>query len=349
MHSIRARNVNVALAHGLRLMMEHGVATESRNGPVMALPEPMSTRYSRPWERVLLSSLRNANPYFHFMESMWMLAGRNDVAFVSQYVKRMADFSDDGITFHGAYGYRWTYWFNAKQIPLIVEELNRDPLSRRAVLQMWDPQTDLTRRGKDLPCNLCAVFDCRDGSLNMTVYNRSNDMILGAYGANAVHFSFLQQFVAECLGVKMGWYEQVSHNMHVYLNEWPQAEWYALAYCAEKNSPYKPHVFDGEESMLIVNEEKHALISPRLITSAARPAALIAELRTFCTNPNYTSANFYKEPFVFNNVIPMQLSWNARKVDINLALHWAEQIEANDWRLACKQWLYRLDAKRSKK
>ncbi|WP_217469305.1 thymidylate synthase, partial [Staphylococcus aureus] len=77
-----------------------------------------------------------------------MLAGRNDVAFVSGYVARMATFSDDGQTFHGAYGYRWRQHFGFDQLNAVVKALKANPDDRRCVVQMWSAQDDLGREGK---------------------------------------------------------------------------------------------------------------------------------------------------------------------------------------------------------
>lgn len=216
---IRARNVNHAYVKGSQLLNSIGVKLDSRNGPVLEAPEPVSTIYMAPKERILWDEQRDANPFFHFFESLWMLAGRNDVAFPTQFVKRAGDYSDNGITLHSAYGYRWLgQW--SDQLTTIVDMLRRDPLSRRCVLQMWHSELDLGTSSKDLPCNVMAHFQVRGGSLLMTVFNRSNDMIWGAYGANVVQFSMLQQYLAERIGVGVGPYTQVSNNFHGYVGEW---------------------------------------------------------------------------------------------------------------------------------
>lgn len=101
---------------------------------------------------------------------------------------------------------------------MIAEALKRNPEDRRQVLQMWDPVIDLGRGGKDLPCNLEATFQINtEGKLELTVFNRSNDTIWGAYGANAVHFSFLLEYMANWIGVPMGVYRQISVNYHAYV------------------------------------------------------------------------------------------------------------------------------------
>jgi len=162
-----------------------------------------------------------------------MLAGRNDLEFVKHYVKRMETFSDDGVILHGAYGYRWRKHFDMEgggrpdlpdQLVTIIGQLRANPDDRRCVLQMWDPVADLNRKGKDVPCNLSVLFWMRyaplidDNVLDMTVFCRSNDMIWGGYGANAVHFSILQEYVASAIGCAVGEMWQISNNYHVYTN-----------------------------------------------------------------------------------------------------------------------------------
>jgi Thymidylate synthase len=221
MRVLIARNVHEALPLGLRLLEQEGLRRESRNGPVLVSPWPVTTVYERPCERVLFWPERDANPFFHLYESLWMLAGRNDVKPLLRYAKNMASFSDDGRTLHGAYGYRWRRWFEKPldQLMVIAQVLRENPDDRRSILQMWDASSDLGKMGKDLPCNTMASFQ-RDaeGRLNLTVFCRSNDIIWGAYGANAVHFSMLLEYMALWIGCPVGVYNQVSVNWHGYLN-----------------------------------------------------------------------------------------------------------------------------------
>src|SRR5262249_11634251 len=148
-------------------------------GTVLVIDEPVTITYTHPRERVLFNTVRDANPFFHLYEALWMLAGRNDVAPLSYYNSRMKEFSDDGKTLNGAYGYRWR---NARgreygsgltivmvddptlptgkrpvcadlsvgscdQLDTLVNHLRADPTSRRAVLQMWNVEDDLLKIG----------------------------------------------------------------------------------------------------------------------------------------------------------------------------------------------------------
>lgn len=220
MKVITARNVHQALPLGISMLRQEGIRRESRNGPVMVAPCPVTTVYEKPEERVVFWPERDANPAFHLFEALWMLAGREDLAPLLRYVKDFGRFSDDGVTLHGAYGHRWRHAFGMDQLNVIAERLIADPDDRRCTLQMWDAPRDLGGRGRDVPCNTIASFQ-RDaaGRLDMTVFCRSNDIILGAYGANAVHFAFLQEYMALWIGCPMGVYRQVSVNWHAYLND----------------------------------------------------------------------------------------------------------------------------------
>lgn len=221
MHVIRARNVHQAIPEGLRYLSNHGVWRESRNsatlGSVLVAPGPVATVYLKPLERVEMWPQRDSNPTFHLMESLWMLAGRRDVAYPSQFNSTFGQFSDDGWTFNGAYGFRWRNFFGMDQLERIAHALRANPDDRRQVLAMWDVTNDLGSASKDIPCNTHVYFGRgAGGELNMTVCCRSNDAIWGAYGSNAVHFAFLLEFMAGWIGCPVGTYTQMSNNFHVY-------------------------------------------------------------------------------------------------------------------------------------
>jgi thymidylate synthase len=219
MRVIEARNAHQALPEGLFLLDAYGQKQTSRFGDVVVAPWPVSTVYSRAYERIVWWPERDFNIAFCVYESLWMLAGRNDVEPLKRYVKTFDQFSDDGVILHGAYGFRWRSHFDVDQIEHIVDLLKRNPRDRRCVLQMWDCGVDLGTTSKDIPCNDMATFQIgANGALNMTVFCRSNDIIWGAYFANAFHFGFLLEYMAARIGVPMGSYTQISVNYHAYEN-----------------------------------------------------------------------------------------------------------------------------------
>lgn len=191
----------------------------SRNGAVMTVPYPVMFELRDPTARVLTCPVRDANPFFHVAETVWMLAGSDDVGFLTKFNKRYAEYAESDGRVHGAYGHRWHHHFAKDQIWAVVKVLRADPDTRQAVICMWDPVTDLTPRPlKDRPCNTQLMFRRVGGALDMLVVNRSNDFFWGALGANIVHMTYLHELVAASSGMALGTYRVVTNNLHYYLD-----------------------------------------------------------------------------------------------------------------------------------
>jgi hypothetical protein len=325
MHTISRRNVNDAYPDGLWYLKINGNVEESRNGRVIVAPNPVVNVYHNPRERVLFDSVRDANPFFHFFESLWMLAGRQDVDYVAQFVSRMRDYSEDGVILEGAYGYRWRHKFGYDQITWVIDHLHNEPESRRAVITMWDPSYDIAYGSKDLPCNTQVYVSLNyrntEPEVDISVCCRSNDAIWGCYGANVVHMSFLQEYIACALKMNVGRYTQFSHNFHVY-PDMPRFEkmWAAPG--------------DGNNLYALTKEIQ---TGPELFTGDHRK--FYSVLRGWLEKPDDELTSY---PFLSVVAYPM---WQAFKFykdgSLNMANQWAGQIAAPDWNYACVSWLHR--------
>lgn len=319
---------------------------DSRAGAVLEHRGPVATVYRYPRQRVLMSALRDANPFFHLFESLWILDGRNDVATLSRFNSNIAQFSDNGSQFHGAYGYRLRYGFQ-DQIGTVIRMLKRDPTTRRAVLQIWDYSADLGTQSADIPCNTIVFFKINvGGRLDMTVCCRSNDVIWGAYGANAVQFSFLQEYIANSVGVPMGEYTQMSDSFHVYLD-----------------NPTYAKLKEMKEQGMFEEDLRESISAPRFNYDKAfiHPLdvpvfnekdkevrrAWHADLRKILravTDPmELTSGGFkLRSSFITRVALPMLGAWNLWKAGHKLdAVKKAETIVSDDWKFACVNWFTR--------
>lgn len=230
MRVITGRNVNHLYPDVVALMRREGVVADSRNGGVTVLPSPFCAVYERPDEMVLLDPARGANPFFHLVESLWMLGARSDAAMLNNYVKDFgARFANDEGNLDGAYGVRWRDHFPSYKIPAeerpgstydqlddVVEKLSKNPLDRRIVIQMWNPTVDNNPETRDACCNQQLFPRIVDGRLDFTLTCRSNDAVWGALGANCVHFPMLQRYLAGRLGIPIGKFYQISNNYHLY-------------------------------------------------------------------------------------------------------------------------------------
>lgn len=339
---IKATNINDAFDRAVKMFSTAlplwARTVAPRGMPTLEVVEPVITHYKLPMERVLFSPARDANPFLHFFESLWMLAGRNDVAFLEIFSKRMSEFSDNGLDFSGAYGYRWRVMYGQDQLQQVVSLLRQDPNSRRGVITMWNSNDLYKSKGlnasRDVPCNTQVYVKIRDSRLDITVTCRSNDMLWGAYGSNVVQFSMLQEYLANKLGVSVGRYTQVSDSFHVYLPPHPSgAVWERVLekhvpgldlYGTESVAAYPLGAGDPfwDNDMKIFFENVDSFISGR------RPWA---EMRfRFATS-------FWNEV-----ARPMWNAWHLR--------HVAEMDEciALDWRRAGIEWMERHPKKETK-
>ena len=307
------------------------VRSASRNGDVLVVEEPVIITYRYPRQRVLFNAARDCNPFFHLFESLWMLAGRNDITPLVYYNPRMAEYSDDGKTMHGAYGHRWRccersfYQESFDQVREIVHQLSVESTSRRCVLSMWIPLEDLWKITKDKPCNTHVYFAVDDGRcLDMTVCNRSNDLIWGMLGANMVHMSLLQEYMACCIGVKVGRYHQMTNNMHVYVDKWDPDKWLESSTHRTIHSPP------------LINYGSRVRVGPFLVE---KPERFDRECKAFVESIDGT----FGEPFLRDVAQPMMAAFRAHKQrkyvgDLN-AFTLIDRVHAEDWRIVGKQWL----------
>lgn len=318
------------------------IKQQSRNGEVLRIPHPVMVKYANPLDRVLFNPHRDCNHFFHLFEAMWMLAGRNDLLPLHYFVSTFSQFSDDGITLNGAYGYRWRhalemdtvydtgepqYKYTYDQLDAIIHELRDNPDSRRCVLLMWNVMDDLKkiRSSVDTCCNTHAYFLLTDGKLDMTVCNRSNDMVLGMLGANLVHFSFLQEYIANCVGVPVGNYYQITNNLHVYSWNWDPEYWLA-------GRSKAPLFYPTFERIPLVQDKGRFDEEVKIITDFPEATKL--------NDPVDLEQCPVKEPFLAKVVHPANVAFMYHKErQYDKSLSWVDKIDQLDWRIACRQWV----------
>ena len=255
-----------------------------------------------------------------------MIAGRDDLAFL-QFFNSKYNFSDDGVTVPGAYGHRWRIKYGTNQLRNVVLELTKNPDSRRAMLVMADA-SDMVRAlegTKDQPCNTGIYFDRRGGRLNMTVLCRSNDCIWGTFGANMVHFSMLQEFIAAWVDCPVGIYRQFSNNYHYYPTNFPHDLWQA----AEEAKRHDYYEIDRVMPHPLVNSPIERWEE---------------DLEHFMLNP--LQEGLYNDTFFSTVVVPMYRAWEQRKTKQGTGLEEANSISAPDWRIACINWIERRESRK---
>lgn len=118
----------------------------------------------------------------------------------------------------------WEYTYHSRigdQLDFVINELRRNPESRRAVIDIRDNEID--QNNTHPACLQHIQFMIRDNKLEMYVTMRSNDAFEATF-MNAFGFITLQKKVAMELNVKVGRYEHRANSFHVYEKNMNQFE-----------------------------------------------------------------------------------------------------------------------------
>ncbi|GIM97949.1 thymidylate synthase [Paractinoplanes toevensis] len=193
------------LARGRRTA-PRGMQTTEVLGAHLRLTEPRRRFIAVPPARVL-------NPAFAVAEALWILSG-SDEPWIFNYNRSLEQYADDG-RLQGAYGPRMRRWHDeVDQLAHVRCLLMRDPDSRQAVIQLYDPQRD-TRGHRDVPCTLNYRFFVRRGRLDMHTTMRSNDVWLGL-PYDLFTATILHELMAGWLNVEVGTYHHHVDSLHLY-------------------------------------------------------------------------------------------------------------------------------------
>ena len=108
----------------------------------------------------------------------------------------------------------------------ILKQLEANPWNRRNIISLWDYDAFEETEGL-LPCAFQTMFDVRrvDGEiyLDATLTQRSNDMLV-AHHINAMQYVALQMMIAKHFSWKVGKFFYFINNLHIYDNQFEQAE-----------------------------------------------------------------------------------------------------------------------------
>lgn len=138
-HNYTFRDVNEALPILLNNLLHRGTPVPSRAGQTLEMTH-VGITLTEPLRREITVDLRKANIAAQIAETMWVLSGSNDIGWLSHYLPRAAEFSDDGKTWRAGYGPRLRHWPAADhgepidQFRTVLDVLRASPGSRQAVM-----------------------------------------------------------------------------------------------------------------------------------------------------------------------------------------------------------------------
>jgi thymidylate synthase len=159
-------------------------------------------------------------------ELLWFLRGDTNIAYLkANGVSIWDEWADPEGNLGPIYGKQWRSWEGADgrtydQIAWVVEEIRRNPDSRRLVVSAWNV-ADLPKMAL-APCHALFQFYVADGRLSCQLYQRSADVFLGV-PFNIASYALLTMMIAQVTGLKPGEFVHTLGDAHLYLNHLEQA------------------------------------------------------------------------------------------------------------------------------
>jgi thymidylate synthase len=244
-------NANQALIGLSQAIIANGYWQKVRGFDCLAIQHPVLVEITNPWDRCITLPQRKWNKTLPFAESLWLACGLNNLTVLpNHYCSTLANYSDDSTTWRAGYGPRIRSYtgistdykvsepaFGKTDIPnyssisavdqlrYVVLSLQRDKYTRQAIMSLGDPvKDDFNDKGqlkvtKDYPCTRSIHFKVINEKLDCIVHMRSNDILFGFSGVNVFNFTWMQEYIANILGLPLGKYYQIIDDLHLYADK----------------------------------------------------------------------------------------------------------------------------------
>jgi thymidylate synthase len=154
-------------------------------------------------------------------ELLWFLRGETNVRSLQAAGVRIWDqWADADGDLGPIYGSQWRSWpapdgGQIDQITQVVDELRRNPDSRRLIVSAWNV-AELDRMAL-APCHTLFQFYVVDGRLSCQLYQRSADLFLGV-PFNIASYALLTAMIAHVTDLRPGEFIHTFGDAHIYRN-----------------------------------------------------------------------------------------------------------------------------------
>lgn len=173
-------------------------------------------------------------------ELLWFLRGDTNIHYLQENgVSIWDEWATDEGNLGPIYGKQWRSWEGPNgemidQISWLIEEIKRNPDSRRLVVSAWNPVVlpDVSKSPRqnaadDLqalpPCHCLFQFYVQNGRLSCQLYQRSGDIFLGV-PFNIASYALLTMMIAQVCKLQLGDFVHTFGDAHLYSNHMEQVE-----------------------------------------------------------------------------------------------------------------------------
>jgi thymidylate synthase len=210
----------------LRHVLEHGSRKDDRTGTGTLSVFGYQMRFDLA-ERFPLLTTKKVHTKSVIHELLWFLQGSTNIKYLRDNgVTIWDEWADAQGELGPVYGAQWRSWpapdgRHIDQIADVVEQIRRNPNSRRLVVSAWNP-ADIPNMAL-APCHALFQFHVAEGKLSCQLYQRSADIFLGV-PFNIASYALLTLMVAQVTQLEPGEFVHTLGDAHLYLNHLEQAK-----------------------------------------------------------------------------------------------------------------------------
>jgi thymidylate synthase len=209
----------------LRRLLDEGVRKDDRTGTgtLSVFGHQMRFDLSQGFPLVTTKRL-HLKSIVH--ELLWFLKGDTNIRYLRENgVTIWDEWADESGDLGPVYGRQWRSWpkpdgGSVDQIRWVLDEIRRNPDSRRLVVSAWNP-AELDQMAL-APCHCLFQFYVADGRMSCQLYQRSADVFLGV-PFNIASYALLTHMMAQATGLQPGDFVHSFGDAHLYLNHFEQA------------------------------------------------------------------------------------------------------------------------------
>lgn len=207
-------------------ILDEGVTKEDRTGTgtISVFGHQMRFDLSEGFPLVTTKKLHTRS-IIH--ELLWFLSGDTNIRYLQENgVRIWNEWADENGDLGPVYGKQWRSFAGrdgktVDQIQWVVDEIKRNPDSRRLVVSAWNP-AELDKMALP-PCHLLFQFYVANGKLSCQLYQRSADTFLGV-PFNIASYALLTHMIAHVTGLEAGDFVHTLGDAHLYTNHLEQVK-----------------------------------------------------------------------------------------------------------------------------
>jgi|TARA_B110000263_G_scaffold51893_1_gene43411 thymidylate synthase len=160
-------------------------------------------------------------------ELLWFLQGDTNIKYLNDNgVKIWDEWADEKGDLGHVYGYQWRNWptpdgKHIDQIKRVVEQLKKNPNSRRIIVSAWNVGEIETMALP--PCHTFFQFYVANNKLSCQLYQRSADIFLGV-PFNIASYALLTMMMAQVCNLEVGEFVHTLGDAHIYSNHFQQTQ-----------------------------------------------------------------------------------------------------------------------------